>query len=695
MNFMIAYSVNTDGVNTIVKALKSYNIEFGDISHKLSYTSVMSELKEHGPGYYQILLYQYELERKAPLTVKNCEQIVLTDEGLLLIPVVPNEFKNSEYMQGLLDIGVYGALFEEDGDLNHIADIIKAGGRSRKDAKRYYGLSSASGVEKNSESVNLVTLSKYIRTDEPGTTLIQRVEYVHSRIGEDEFSVMLKSLPEHIKEKLIAFGQYDLYYAREIGQKQEKVKNKTKEDSVFSSDIDSAASKINKAVGVISLNRSKRDSSFTALNVARGLGAGTTLLELPGEEKLYDLLNLKAYGTNFQSYVPCILENKGINDIKNTVEGINLLSPNPYTDRSTEWNEECSVRTISALREKCVIDYGYDNISILQKTALMLTDMVVIIDERILEANIEQLLSDIGNYNSKANIVVIVDSGYENCPQAVRLRALGYKFIVMQFASLVESYINYVLKDMNYKPYTELMYLLGVKEMGQQASTEKTSVNIKNVFSIFKKSKKEQGKSIQEVSEQNIWKPSSVYEIGIGGIGRGVGCTHLVLSFAVILSKKYKVAVVEQNDTGAFRYIYETVCNKANGAERIPVFEYNHITFFPYCKYSQFAATFKNNYDYVLVDFGDDMLCSTYMSMVKKIIVMSKSPWKLGKINEIKDGISDIDGLSFIVPLSNPSELSVIEKNYTDKNKVYSVPYSDWENPESEYEIVLGDILAN
>ena len=192
-------------------------------------------------------------------------------------------------------------------------------------------------------------------------------------------------------------------------------------------------------------------------------------------------------------------------------------------------------------------------------------------------------------------------------------------------------------------------------------------------------------------------------EIGVGGVGRGVGTTHTALMIAQALRSRYKIAVVEQNETGAFAAVYRKLHPNKNYLTVIPMFQYKGISFFPNCNYSYFSSQFRDDYDFVIVDFGNELCCTDFLRMGKKIVVASGAEWK---INELKTFVSDIakksdgaDRFNYLIPFLSTEQIGKVQEFCGMKKSTagtYSVPYcSDWNNPPTEIYVIIDDIMGN
>ena len=202
-------------------------------------------------------------------------------------------------------------------------------------------------------------------------------------------------------------------------------------------------------------------------------------------------------------------------------------------------------------------------------------------------------------------------------------------------------------------------------------------------------------------------------EIGVGGVCPGVGTTHTALMLAYSLAADYKVAVVEQNHPydsfmdghiHAFANIYRTLYPDTYvNSNVIPRFTYKGLDFYPYCNYAQFSARFRDDYDYVIVDYGNEMSDENFFRMGKRVVVASASEWKIGELERFvrevalkNDMVSSINYLMTFMPKNKMGQVRKICSAGGATANVYEIPVCpDWDEPTPEIGVIFNEIMTN
>ena len=89
------------------------------------------------------------------------------NENVFILQVIPDVLYGTDYVQGLFNIGLYNAIFDKDSTPEAFVKLIHSGGRSRREAKKYYGITSAAGVKESllEPAVDPVQMLKYLCKD--------------------------------------------------------------------------------------------------------------------------------------------------------------------------------------------------------------------------------------------------------------------------------------------------------------------------------------------------------------------------------------------------------------------------------------------------------------------------------------------------------------------------------------------------
>lgn len=168
-------------------------------------------------------------------------------------------------------------------------------------------------------------------------------------------------------------------------------------------------------------------------------------------------------------------------------------------------------------------------------------------------------------------------------------------------------------------------------------------------------------------------------EIAVIGIERGIGTTHTVMFMAQVLAKNTgkKVAVVEINGSGTMRNLGEWILGREIETNNYPLgsvdvyFEMDYLTF---------TTMYKDDYDFVIVDFGcysrkrESM--KEFIRIQNKYIVASGIDWNLGKLEDFYDDfiVDKYHTSVYLIPYLEDEKLEPVKK-IVRPNKVYSMPF--------------------
>ena len=168
-------------------------------------------------------------------------------------------------------------------------------------------------------------------------------------------------------------------------------------------------------------------------------------------------------------------------------------------------------------------------------------------------------------------------------------------------------------------------------------------------------------------------------EIAVIGIERGIGTTHTAMYMAQVLAKNTgkKVAVVEINGSGTMRNLGEWILGREIETNNYPLgsvdvyFEMDYLTF---------TTMYKDDYDFVIVDFGcysrkrESM--KEFIRIQNKYIVASGIDWNLGKLEDFYDDfiVDKYHTSVYLIPYLEDEKLEPVKK-IVRPNKVYSMPF--------------------
>lgn len=625
-----------------------------------------------------VVILQWSLENANPYTADELVSLSEMREDIKFIIIFRKSSIDNEYLTKLLNANITNAVFEEEAKPSYITKLIESG-RSRREARIYYGITSTVNEQSKEILVNgeiiafdkAKTICKYI-TEDSEQTLKERLDHVLTRIKEEDFIVLLGYLDDSILKQIRELPDYEKYFVNEE-QKLEKRGLKTliplNRGNGSSSNTElggnvkpTIITKKRKIVGVLGMTRNA-GTTFVAVNLAKQIANcdnSVVFMEIPRSKHfVYNDLNLKKHiGYSFVS-VPNMIYNDELNitGINNIYEGINFYVADP-TDDLPLWKTEHSTKLINSTNDTVVIDLGNDmNKVINQGIFNLLTDMVMVINYK----DIENYVTPIRNTTS-----IISQSGvngfvvFTGCKKNVNFEHELFR----DFESSCLPLYNITDENLFLVKNNELQKVLQVLGFTYTAnrndSFQRTQVVVNKIGKM---------------------------EIGITSIKAGIGKTHTSIMFANALRYQYRVCIVEQNSSGHFKQLSESLqCDITNQH-----FSYLGIDFYMDITYAEFSRKYRNQYDYIFIDYGElqnvissrARLMEDFIRCDVNLILTYCTEWRIGEIIDIMPTISGYDEMklwTFLVPYTRESQFKRLGlRDICEQRKIFSIPFS--QNP--------------
>lgn len=169
--------------------------------------------------------------------------------------------------------------------------------------------------------------------------------------------------------------------------------------------------------------------------------------------------------------------------------------------------------------------------------------------------------------------------------------------------------------------------------------------------------------------------------IGILGIERGAGTTHLSIMTAGYLSSKErkKTAIVEFNHDNAFEAVKTLYYGEFCGKEAdFQAFELKGIDYFYGITIEQYTQIINMGYEYIVLDLGS-FINDNYSELMRcdiKCIVGNASEWNILKFDRFLDRFykkNNNVGINFLYVFGNKRLVKKLEKAY--KVNLYNIPF--------------------
>jgi hypothetical protein len=161
---------------------------------------------------YQHVILQEILQSSSPYTAEDAA--LLTDEQNTKVIIVLNKsHAGNRYMRVLYAAGILDALYEEDAYAEKIVELLFQG-RTRKEARKYYGIETVVDVEKSMQIIDeerLKSFLGYIEGGGPFNETEGRYEFVAARMTAAENLHLIKNMGSGLSKTLSGSELFQYY----------------------------------------------------------------------------------------------------------------------------------------------------------------------------------------------------------------------------------------------------------------------------------------------------------------------------------------------------------------------------------------------------------------------------------------------------------------------------------------------------
>ena len=169
-------------------------------------------------------------------------------------------------------------------------------------------------------------------------------------------------------------------------------------------------------------------------------------------------------------------------------------------------------------------------------------------------------------------------------------------------------------------------------------------------------------------------------EYAFMGVSHGVGVTHTAMMYAMLLGQDQEksVALVEINNSGNMKELGEWLSGQKIETNNYPL---GNVDVYFGIDYLTFTAMYKDNYDYVVVDFGcynrKREAIKEFIRIKNKFVVASGVDWKLPTLEDFYDDYAaDVThSITYLVPFLSEEYLAPVGK-IVKPNNVVGIPFN-------------------
>lgn len=283
--------------------------------------------------------------------------------------------------------------------------------------------------------------------------------------------------------------------------------------------------------------------------------------------------------------------------------------------------------------------------------------------------------------------------------EMIRIGQLNIEHLIIDY-DLVEDKENFIAEIKRLKIVkrdVKITVIISGREVGNRVLKKIVTLGVYNI--ITESNTKEillkmntvltRGISYREVvkydvditsGEQN-YKKKDVHVIGgkiIAGSGsrKGIGVTHTLIMLGMYLRKKHKVAIVELNGSQDFKDLFQVLYDR----EPQKKFTYKKLDFFWGTSLSEFMIRYKNNYEYIILDFGylhKLKYLENYLKADLQLFLLDGVDWKIKSSMRAYDYLKENSKYSrnvFLVPFLEEKYIKELGA-YID-SAIYKIPFN-------------------
>lgn len=192
--------------------------------------------------------------------------------------------------------------------------------------------------------------------------------------------------------------------------------------------------------------------------------------------------------------------------------------------------------------------------------------------------------------------------------------------------------------------------------------------------------KKREKKASRKKKQVPVSELHQTVDIGFVSINIGTGCTYSAVMLAHSLETRYKVAIVEFDDSDEH---FQNLCQVTMGTmlvSGITKFTIRNVDYFFHMPYSRFVTQIKPGYDYVIYDFGcadDTTIRNFFISLSVKFVITGGADWRLGELSEFVQAVARDDmnnSFIYLAPLAADKDMGNLAGLIPDNLSV-PIPY--------------------
>lgn len=659
--------------NGIMESLNANGAEVDSIVLAHTKMGVLQTLTEQA-DIGAVIVSEY-LESGSPYTPGDIDKIDEIREELRVIPIMINEHYGKTYVERLHAMAIYNALFEKDASMNGVAELIK-NGRNKKVARLYYGIQAEIGLDVAGiiDPGDITTSLTHVVNGGPRKQVMERLLFVESRLSSSQFVQLLSKLPQEYLDEAKNSGKFNDFFeseedvpVKESRKKEcDEEKKRTAEHGIkiptiafqkgknvkipipipsFTSGSKTITTVVEDKtmIGVVGVG-SISGSTFVALNLARYISFDKVhipvIIQPPSTKgRLCNVLKKKEeFVEHYRNFFELAEPQEAIDDITNMIDGVRFVVDMEEADKSEKWTYVKTVKMLNVVGNPCILDFGCGYDQYFYMNTLKDCQVLIVVLDGSKEPDIGKI-REIKEMYEKTGIgrLVFAVNRYKSDLQE-RFECVVGKMYDMVFIPASEKEKNvhlafeYASNLVSSPCFGELSSICGF-EGNEERKIKKERTIIKHKMVT-----------------------NGTMEIGVCAVQRGSGATHTAILCAQSLASDYRVAYVEQNAYGHMAAMISELSGERRQSSN-GKFSYNGVDYYYGIDYMQFVTAYRNDYDYVLADFGvidstlRDAKRTEFLRMGKRFVVADGSLWRRQELLDYyEDIVADTEEIVYFIP---------------------------------------------
>lgn len=689
MNIVVGFNSEKEDFGAkIAKSLTDAGVQVDNVAVRNLKSSLFDYVFAHKYDVDAVIITEH-LESSSPYLVKDVENLMAINEDIRIVLIVNDEHRGDAYMRKLFANGFYNAVFAKDSKMKNIADIILHK-RTRRYTKAYYGIAGAPAIENMSspdtaETVANAVVSNVAGDDMTGSvdsselekndTVGTWIDNISQASSDVERISIIKNAKEHLSDN--DFLRFIDYMPKQILWTMERDADLNRYvPKAIPQNIPKALKVSTEVIGVI-CEEGTRKANYLSMDIARGCAANgylPTFFELPypddenddGSNGAYKLFSLGQLPNGFVSHMQTIYTGESAPLHHNMYEGVSMICSNPYTDVLDDWSLLDTYKVLHNATNPIIVSIGKKYmLDAVRELSRDFTSFVIVVPPTESATTYIASIKRILKIADDKKIVAITDT------EGIKYADLG-SYTEVGYPRVYEDNFSGMTNGTDESNVKSLLGNLGYLDDSTAAIPVK-----RHVLPKFSK---------KAISVKGLT------EIALFG-QEGAGCTYNTIACASLLARHYRVAVLDLSNKPTFGCLGDMLKCKTKKSYGYTYFRLSGADYFVYCTYEQFMEAFGGVYDFILIDYGQNIASTAFSKADYHIGALMPGIWNCDSVYQFVENKTIEKKVFYLMYGCNTKELTGYRKALKMPN-LYGMPYSkEPYTPTEEMAILFSNLL--